>query len=298
MALPPNADSGGSLLRGPRRVPSLWTIPIDYTQPIPDIGTRHVCCHVSGGAASAVVAMRCIEWYGHDRVTLVNADTGVESEGNYALIDALESASGVEVVRLNQGMDIWDVFDKCGVMRMQNGACKASLELKQKPLDNFTRSMFLPDGVLVAIGLSWDEPERQHRLANRLEPYQAFYPLNVSPRLAECDIIAELERYGLPESMAYNLGYTHDNCKGGCVLAGQAQWAGLLDDDPEHFTYCERRERVFYARTGFTVLKDRRSGGVKSYPLFQLRADKATGRQFRNTWRSTCGCMAIDELDT
>ena len=269
---------------------------VDYTQPIPDIGNRHVCCRVSGGAASAVAAMRCIEWYGLDRVTLVNADTGCESDGNYALIDALESASGAKITRLSQGKDIWDVFDEHGVMRM-NGACKARVELKQKPLDEFTRSMFLPDEVLVAIGMSWIEDDRQRRLASRLEPYQAFYPLNVSPQLAGCDIVAELTRYGLPKSMAYSLGFSHDNCKGGCVLAGQGQWAGLLDDDPEHFGYCERRERVFYDRTGFTVLKDRRGGGTQSYPLLQLRADKAAGRKFRNTWRSTCGCMLIAESD-
>ncbi len=278
-------------------MPSLWTIPIDYTQPIPDIGDRRVCCCVSGGAASAIAAMRCIEWYGPGKVTLVNADTGCESEGNYSLVDALECVCAVKIVRLNQGGDIWDVFDAHGVMRMQSGACKASVELKQKPLDNFTRSMFSPDEVVIAVGLSWEELERQQRLAGRLEPYQVFYPLNASPRLSECEIVAELDRYGLPESMAYNLGYTHDNCKGGCVLAGHAQWAGLLDDDPEHFTYCERRERVFYDRTGFTVLKDRRGGTTKSYPLFQLRADKAAGKKFTNTWRSTCGCMSLDEID-
>ncbi len=267
---------------------------IDYTQSIPDIGNRHICCRVSGGAASAISAMRCIEWFGVHQVTLVNADTGCESDGNYALVDSLESVSGIEIIRLNQGKDIWDVFDEHGVMRIR-GACKASVELKQKPLDNFTQTCFLPDDVLIAIGLSWTEPERQHRLTNRLEPYQTFYPLNVLPLLTECDIITELDRYGLPESMAYNLGYVHDNCKGGCVLAGQAQWAGLLDDDPEHFRYCEQRERVFYNRTGFSVLKDRRGGETKSYTLSQLRIDKEAGRKFRNTWRSTCGCMVPDD---
>jgi len=274
-----------------------WAIAMDYAQSIPDIGDRHICCCVSGGAASAIAAIRCIEWYGPKRITLINADTGCESDGNYALIDALEKASGVDIVRLNQGKNIWDVFDEHGMMRMKS-ACKASVELKQKPLDAFMRQRFLPDRVAIAVGLSWQEPERQRRLVNRLAPYQAFYPLNVKPQLAECDIVAELERYGLPESMAYNLGYTHDNCKGGCVLAGQAQWAGLLDDDPDHFAYCERRERAFYARTGFTVLKDRRGDGrAKPYPLFQLREDKAAGRKFRDTWRSTCSCMSIGEPD-
>ena len=280
-------------------MPSPFAIPIDYEQPVPDIQNRCVCVHVSGGAASAIAAMRCIEWYGRDRVTLVNADTGCESAGNYALVDALETAAGIPIVRLNQGKDIWDVFDEHGVMRMQNGACKASIELKQKPLDAFTHSSFAPDEVVVAVGMSSTESDRQSRLTRRIEPYQILAPLNVSPRLSECEIVAELARYGLPESMAYNLGYTHDNCKGGCVLAGQAQWVGLLSDDPEHFAYCERRETPFYERTGFTVLKDRRGGETKSYPLSQLRADREAGRKFRfrTSWRSTCGCMMIGEND-
>ena len=266
---------------------------VDYTRTPPDIGDRTVCCRVSGGAASAIVVMRCLEWYGASRVVLVNADTGSESAGNYELLRALETASGLPIERLNQGMNIWDVFDLHGVMRLVHGggACKASVELKQKPLDAFTEDRFTPEQVVVAVGLSPDEEDRQKRLSKRLRPYEVFYPLNAEPRLTECEMVAALDRYGLPESMAYNLGYTHDNCNGGCVLAGQAQWAGLLDDDPAYFAYCEKREGVFFERTGFTMLRDRRGGEVKSYPLSQLREDKAAGRKFRGTWRSTCGCM-------
>jgi len=280
-------------------MPTLWDISIEYGQPIPDIGNRHVCCHVSGGAASAVAAMRCITWYGRDRVHLVYADTCSESDGNQALVDALKEASGLAVIRLSQDKDIWDVFDEHGVMRM-DGACKASVELKQKPLDAYTQSRFSPDEVLIALGLSWDEPKRQTRLAARLQPYQAFFPLNAGPQMQHCELLAELAKLGLPESMAYGLGYQHDNCKGGCILAGQAQWAGLLDDDPEHFAYCERREWAFFLRTGFSVLKDRRGGKTQSYPLRQLRTDKAAGRTFRGTWRATCACMdspVEEELD-
>jgi len=257
------------------------------------IGNRRVCCHVSGGAASAIAAMRCIEWYGANRITLVNADTGSESPGNYELIHALETVSGLPIERLHQGMNIWDVFDAHGVMRLAHGggACKASIELKQRPLDAFTRDRFTPEQVVVAVGMMPMEQTRQARLTKRLRPYEALFPLNAEPRLTECQMVAELGRYGLPESMAYNLGYTHDNCNGGCVLAGQAQWAGLLDDNPEYFTYCEKREGVFFKRTGFSILRDRRGGNTKSYLLSHLREDKAAGRVFRDTWRLTCGCM-------
>ncbi len=261
--------------------------------PIPDIGDRHVCCRVSGGAASAIAAMRCLEWFGPNRVTLVNADTGSESPGNYELIRSLEIVSGLPVERLHQGMDIWDVFDLHGVMRLIHGggACKASVELKQKPLDAFTRDHYAPEQVVVAVGLSADEKERQLRLTKRLRPYEVMYPLNAKPHLRGCQMVAELERYGLPKSTAYKMGYAHDNCNGGCVLAGQAQWAGLLDDNPKYFAYCEKREGAFFERTGFTMLRDRRGGDTKPYPLSQLRTDKAAGRVFRAAWRSVCGCM-------
>jgi hypothetical protein len=240
--------------------------------------------------------MRCVEWYGRDRVTLLNADTNKESEGNYALVSAVVANTGCEYVHLdNDGKDIWDVFMEHGVMKLPNGGCKASVELKQKPLNNYMAKRWAVDQVVIAAGMSWMEPERQSILDANLYPFTVFYPLNVQPKLSDCEIVAELERYGLPTSDQYRKGYSHDNCNGGCVLAGMSQWAGLLEDDPEQFAYDERREREFYERTGFSILKDRRGGEAKPYPLFKFREDLAAGRPVPNDWRSTCGCMLISE---
>lgn len=273
---------------------NLFEIDIDYDKP--DIPDRHCCVHLSGGAGSAIAAMRCAEWFG-DQVSIVFADTNSESDDAYALVDAVEKLSGVTVTRLNQGKDIWDVFDETGVSRISvTGACKASVELKQKPLDKWTKQNFSPDSCVIATGLTYEERlDRQVRLQRKLSPYQCFFPLNVRPRLSACGIIAELERYGLPVSEAYRNGYSHDNCNGGCILAGLKQWSGLLHDNPEHFKYCEQREKKFFNKTGFTVNRDRRNGETKPYPLFQLRKDVESGRDFGNEWRSTCGCMTLSE---
>lgn len=254
---------------------------INRPQIIPPIGDRTVLCHLSGGAASALATMRCLQWYGADRLKLVYADTASESAGNHALLDSLERATGIPIHRLHQGIDIWDVFDSHRMMRMANGSCKAAVELKQKPLDAFTRSQYTADQVIIAVGLTWQEPKRQERLTRRLSPYQVLYPLNVTPRFTHSQILAAVCMCGLPISLAYNLGYKHDNCNGGCVLAGQRQWAALLDNNPLHFGYCEKREQLFHARNGFTILKDRRGGTTKKYLLSQLRMDKAAGRRFR-----------------
>lgn len=62
-----------------------------------------------------------------------------------------------------------------------------------------------------------------------------------------------------------------------------------------HFKYCEQREKKFFNKTGFTVNRDRRNGETNPYPLFQLRKDVESGRDFGNEWRSTCGCMTLSE---
>lgn len=271
---------------------------IDYKS-VPEIPENTIVVHLSGGAGSAISAMRCVEWYGRDRVRLVFADTLSESPDAYALVDAVEAASGISIDRLSQGKDIWDVFDAFGVSKIAaTGACKASVELKQKPLDAWMRDNFRPSECVIATGLTYEERhDRQPRLQNKLHPYKCFFPLNVPPILAHCDIIAELEKYGLPVSSAYAKGYSHDNCNGGCILAGLKQWAALVKENPEHFAYCESRERAFYEATGFSINRDRRGGTTKPYPLYQLRQEVEEGRTFGDGWRSTCSCMMTGETE-
>lgn len=263
-----------------------------------DIGNKDVCVHVSGGGQSAIVLHRCLEWYGHDRVTAVFADTNTESPDLYEFLLAQEQLFGIEIERLSQGMNIWDCFDAFGVISLRGagGACKASVELKQKPLDKYT-AQWQPSEVVIATGLSWMEPERQQRLIKKILPYECIFPLNEKPRLSDCEIIDELERIGLPVPEAYKKGYPHNNCGGGCVLAGIAQWMGLLKDYPERFAWHEKREKQWRSKgRDFTVLRDFRGDGkAKPYTLEQMRLDVESGAQPPNDFRSGCGCMLLSD---
>lgn len=275
---------------------TMFGVEIDYNKSPPDLSGRRISCHVSGGAGSAISAMRCVEWYGRERVTLVFADTNTESKDNYALVDAVERETGIEINRLNQNKDIWDVFDDEGVMVIRDsGACKASIMLKQKPLDEHTAQNFSVDDVVIAIGHQFAEQDRQNRIVGRLSPYTVFFPLNAKPRLGHCEIIEELERYNLPVSDAYKSGLDHDNCDGMCVLAGLKQKAAMAKLRPERFAYSAGREAKFYERTGFAASKDRRGGETKSYPLYQIAKDVIDGREFPDDWKSGCSCMLIGE---
>ena len=255
-----------------------------------------IVVNVSGGAGSALALIRCVEAHGKAAVDAVFADTLSETDDTYTFLDALEEVAGVPITRLSNGKDIWDVFMHHKMMRVMNagGACKASVELKQLPLAKYVKDRYTPEEAVIATGLDWMEPERQERLKARLEPYTCLFPLNDAPRLGRCELNAELQDRGLTLPGVYALGWPHNNCgKYGCILAGQKQWAGLLNDYPEAFKRSEKREEEFIEKVGekFTVLRDRRGGTVKPYPLKVLREEVESGRSLGEAWRSMCNCM-------
>jgi 3'-phosphoadenosine 5'-phosphosulfate sulfotransferase (PAPS reductase)/FAD synthetase len=73
--------------------------------------TGVVSVNVSGGHGSALAWHRCIEWFGRDRVVPVFADTNSEHADLYRFLDDCEKQFGQQLTRLNDGRNIWDVFD-------------------------------------------------------------------------------------------------------------------------------------------------------------------------------------------
>jgi len=253
--------------------------------------TGKVCVNVSGGSGSAVAWHRCIERFGKDRVVPVFADTNSEELGLYEFLADCMAVFGQQIVMLNDGRDIWDVFDDTGMLRIATagGACKASIELKQKPLMDWFRES---DCTAIAIGLEFMEPERIEKFETKYNPVKTLFPLCVAPLLGECEIHEELRRLGVEPSPIYDQGHGHNNClKSGCILAGVNQWAAICKLNPEGFAYAERREAAFTEKTGFTILRDQSGGQVRPYSLSELRKDVKTGKTFRNDWKSQCSCM-------
>lgn len=242
--------------------------------------------HVSGGNGSAANLFLCQELFGRERVSAVFADTRSEDPDLYRFLEDVERVSGVEIVRLDQGKNIWDVFDEEGIMRIaRKNACKASIKLKREPLDAYSASL---GPHVTAIGFDWLEPER---IAGLMEQKDGLiFPLAVH-RLTECDFRKMLTDRGIEPSSLYGEGFIHNNCGGGCILAGLAQWAHHYKTHPERYAEDEAREKAFYERTGFTVLRDQSGGTVKSYTLTQLREDVDAGKTFKPMKTPVCGCM-------
>lgn len=252
--------------------------------------TGRVMVSVSGGSASAVVWKRCLDAYGPQRVVPVFADTNSEHADTYRFLVDCERVLGQELTRLNDGRNIWDVFHQTGMLRIARvNACKASIELKQKPLDRFKKNSNLD---ATAIGLEFLEGERMRDHIAKRSGETLLFPLSCRPYLSECEIHDEVRTWGIEPPKVYEEGQPHNNCrKYGCILAGVAQWANDVKNNPEGFNYSADREAEFYEKTGFSVCRDQSGGEVKSYPLRQLAEDVKSGKKFRDDWRSQCSCM-------
>lgn len=260
-----------------------------------------VVVSLSGGNGSAVALFRCLEIYGPGRVFPVFADTNSEDADLYRFLDDVERVSGVRIHRLtNGGRTTRDVFDKSQVIRIY-GACKASVELKAKPLDKYIGENFHPAYHVRASGMDWSEPDRMARLrrGNAKRGYRSIFPLCVRPRLDACGLQDFLRSRGIEPCKLYGLGYPHNNCGGKCVIAGQGQWVGVLQDFPDDFDDWQRWETEFVAKHGFTILNRRSTENGKvvrrNYSLAELREDASKGRRFQE-FRSGCGCF-LDAMD-
>ena len=253
-------------------------------------------CHIIGGAASAVCWIRALDRYGECQAVFAN--TNSEDPDLYRFLDDMEKHTGLPIVRLNNGDDIWATFRKHSAFTNGSG-CVASYRLKYMQLRGWMDANCEPAYTTVLIGMGPDEEDRQIRVAKRVAPYNVDFPLCWEPKLWTCDVEDFLKRRGLKLPALYAKGYPHNNCGGACIMAGIAQWTGVLKDYPERFAHAEAEEQKMLQlieereRVPWTILKDRRGGEHKTYSLKQLREDIEAGRRMPDDkWRAkSCSCM-------
>lgn len=98
-------------------------------------------------------------------------------------------------------------------------------------------------------------------------------------------------KMGIEPPRLYKLGFEHNNCGGGCVLGGQAQWAHLLRVMPERYAWHEEQERLTRQHIGknVAILRDRR--GKKTVPMtleaYRIRLENG-GKPLDSLWSCTC----------
>lgn len=255
---------------------------------------KHVV-NFSGGLCSFWAAHRVAQQHGPKDVTLLFADTLVESEELYLFNRKCSALLGVPITRLCYGLTPWQLFRKEGLIGNSRFPI-CSVRLKRELLDQWHREFCLEMDTVLYLGFDWTEGHRLKDLREELPTWQVEAPMTEEPIWDKCRMIAEAEAIGLPISSAYVLGLPHDNCGGGCVRAGISHWVRVYHVRPVTFANWEREEQETMADfrvrgiTPLTMLKDRRGGTSKNLSLLDLRKRIEAGEKFPSDEWGGCGC--------
>jgi hypothetical protein len=250
----------------------------------------------SSGAGSWAAARRIVDEYGAGSVTLLFADTRTEDEDNYRFLLEAAADLGAELVTVQDGRNVWDVFnDKRMIGNTRISNC--SFLLKQKParewLDANTDAT-----ATVVVGIDWTEAHRLPAVQRAYAPRPVLAPLCNAPYLSRTDIFADLAARGITRPRLYDMGFAHANCGGFCVRAGQGQFAQLLKVMPKRYAEHEAAEQAFRERLGkdVSILRDRRGGTTSPLTLTALRERiEQTPEQIDMFDLGGCGCFVAPE---
>lgn len=259
----------------------------------------------SGGAGSWAAAKRVVARHGARNVVLLFADTLVEDADLYRFLKDAERNIGVPITRIADGRTPWQVFeDERFIGNSRIDPC--SKVLKRRLLDRWRDANCDPARTTIYVGLGWYEPARVERLLARqaVGPWRYECPMAEGELLDPDEVLAWMEREGVRRPRLYEMGFSHNNCGGFCVKAGQAHFRLLLEKKRDYYLENEaHEERLRGLGINGTILTDRRGAAERvaaglpaKIPLtlrqFRLRVEG--GGAYDVNDKGGCGC-AIDD---
>lgn len=252
--------------------------------------------NVSGGLTSYEALRRCLERYGHTHTRAVFADTLIEDVDLYRFLDDIERHLAIPITRLADGrtpFDIWYARRAITLRGAGAGHAPCSAMLKREVIERWMVEQ--PGPYTIVAGMSWDEQDRMGRMRAYYAPVPVWFPLAETPYVDKCHIADALEHAGIKVPDLYTEGFSHNNCGGGCVKAGQAHWAHLWRTRPATYAIWEAEETKFRAWLGkdISILNDRRGGGARRpLTLAAFRERLERGEAYDTDEWGGCGCFA------
>ncbi len=253
----------------------------------------------SGGVGSWAAAKRVVAQHGAENITLLFTDTRMEDEDLYRFFtEAAANVGAADVVWLADGRTPWDVFFTVRFLgNSQVDPC--SRILKREPAAKWLDENCDPADTTVYVGIDWSEIHRYEGIRERRAAAGWTYraPLCEAPYLTKNDVFKWLAAEGIKRPRLYDLGFSHNNCGGFCIKAGQAHFKRLLQAMPERYEYHEKREEDLrlYLKADVSILTDRSGDGAKKpLTLREFRERIQGGAQIDLFDIGGCGCF-IDE---
>lgn len=247
----------------------------------------------SGGIGSFMTTERVIKKYGKENVIRLFTDTLIEDEDLYRFQDDATKYFGVPLTRIEDGRTPWEVFKDVRWLGNSRLA-QCSHILKQKTAETFIKANFKPEECILYLGIDWTEEHRTTSPKKNWAPYQVEFPMCEEPYITKNEMLAYLEKVKIEIPKLYKLGFSHNNCGGMCVRAGQGHFVNLLKQLPDRFAEVEQMEKDMQAYLGkdVTILKRTKNGVRENLSLEQLRIDYQEQPQQLDMFDiGGCGCF-------
>lgn len=215
----------------------------------------------------------------------------------YRFIAETVKEMDAEYVRLEDGRNPWQVFKDVRYLGNSRIA-QCSHLLKQKPAIEWLKANYQPDECILYLGIDWTEEHRKKKPIENYAPYQVKFPMCEEPYTTKQELFDELHKLNIEIPDLYKRGYSHNNCSGFCVRAGQGHFAHLLKDNPTLYKYHEEKEQEMrdFLKKDISILRRTKNKIRHNLTLKQLReeieADKTEQIDFFDI--GGCGCFIDD----
>jgi hypothetical protein len=204
---------------------------------------KKIIVALSGGKASAWCADWALKKYNKSDVILYFNDTKWEHPDLYRFLNDLEKYFGHKITYDSDGRSPEQLFyDERALANNRMAFC--SRILKAKRLQNYYK-----DDDTIIFGINFDEKHRANRIDDiyqRVSFEKNKWPNLIFPLIQENISENEINKFlldiNIKEPILYSLGFSHNNCSGGCVRAGKKHWKLLYEKLPEIYFDRERVE--------------------------------------------------------
>lgn len=223
-------------------------------------------------------------------MVLLFADTQIEDEDTYRFLTDSAADIGAPLVVIADGRDPWQVMHDVRIIG-NTRVDPCSRILKRELLRRWIFEHCNPVNCELVIGFTWDELDRMPTLNIRYLPYKVIYPLVFPAITTHAQTFELCSARGLTPPRAYGQGFTHNNCGGFCIKAGQAHFANLLRVNRPLYLHHEAQEQELRTVVGeYSILRDRRSGTLAPFTLRALREQIEHIGTFDLFDLGGCGC--------
>lgn len=249
----------------------------------------------SGGLNSFFAAQRVVEKFGKENTILVFCDTKTEDEDLYRFLGETTAHLDCEFITLSDGRNIWQVFeDEKFIGNSLVDPC--SKILKRKLFTKWISDNYADDEAILYVGYDWTEAHRLESMQRNYAPRLVVAPLMEKPHFNRQETAEKLKAIGIKQPRLYDLGFSHNNCGGFCIKAGQAHFKNLYDKMPDRYKYHEEnQERLFktLGKSGFLKIID--NGKLRFFSLKEFREEILEKKSNQIDFLDIGGCGCFDE---